>query len=59
MILSQRDGLLDRIKGKLVGAHAYLTKPFKTQEILSLVQALLEERGGELLSTLTAETTHP
>src|SRR5690349_25169359 len=38
VILSGRDGILDRIKGRLVGAHAYLTKPFRTQTILEVVQ---------------------
>lgn len=39
VIVSFRDGVLDRIKGRLVGVHAYLTKPFKTQELLAAVQA--------------------
>lgn len=38
VILSARDGILDRVKGRLVGAHAYLTKPFHTQTILEVVQ---------------------
>ena len=58
VILSQRDGLLDRLKGRLAGAHAYLTKPFKTQEILALVQTLLEGQDGQGISTLTAEAMH-
>ena len=58
VILSGRDGILDRIKGRLVGAHAYLTKPFKTQEILAMVQATLEGREGERLPTSTFEITH-
>ena len=41
VILSKRDGILDRIKGRLVGAHAYVTKPFRTQTILALVEAHL------------------
>lgn len=42
VILSQRDGILDRLKGRLVGAHAYLTKPFKTQQIVAVIRASLE-----------------
>jgi twitching motility two-component system response regulator PilG len=38
VILSARDGILDRVKGRLVGAHAYLTKPFRTQTILEAVR---------------------
>src|SRR5438309_11999441 len=46
VILSGRDGLLDRIKGRLVGAHAYLTKPFRTQTILEIVQMHLGGADG-------------
>ena len=58
VILSARDGILDRIKGRLVGAHAYLTKPFKMHEILAVVQAKLESRGGEGLPLPIATSTH-
>ena len=43
VIVSRRDGILDRLKGRLVGAHAYLTKPFKTAELMTVVQAHLGE----------------
>lgn len=59
VILSQRDGLLDRLKGRLAGAHAYLTKPFKTREILAVVQTLLEDRGSEGFPAVTREATPP
>jgi twitching motility two-component system response regulator PilG len=41
VILSRRDGVLDRLKGRLVGAHAYLTKPFKTDRLLEVIQTIL------------------
>jgi twitching motility two-component system response regulator PilG len=41
VILSRRDGILDRLKGRLVGAHAYLTKPFKTDQLVAVIQASL------------------
>ncbi len=41
VILSRRDGVLDRLKGRLVGAHAYLTKPFKTERALAVIQTAL------------------
>jgi len=41
VIISRRDGVLDRIKGRLAGAHAYVTKPFTTQTIIALVQSHL------------------
>lgn len=46
VILSARDGILNRIKGRLVGAHAYLTKPFRTQTILEVIQMHLKEVNG-------------
>ncbi len=41
VILSRRDGVLDRLKGRLAGASVYLTKPCKTQEIVAVVQTYL------------------
>jgi twitching motility two-component system response regulator PilG len=38
VMLSRRDGIIDRIKARFAGAQAYLTKPFKTQTILETVQ---------------------
>jgi twitching motility two-component system response regulator PilG len=55
VILSGRDGLLDRIKGRLVGAHAYLTKPFRTQTIVEVVQMYLG--GADVCRTI--EPLHP
>ena len=46
VILTGRDGILDRIKGRLVGAHAYITKPFRIQAILEVAQMYLEGTGG-------------
>lgn len=37
VMLSGRDGVLDRLKGRLAGANHYLAKPFTRQTILSLV----------------------
>ncbi len=36
-ILSARDGVLDRLKSRLAGARGHITKPFKIQELLSLL----------------------
>src|SRR5260221_3582514 len=41
VIISRRDGVLDRIKGRLPGAQTYVTKPFTTQTIIALVQSHL------------------
>jgi DNA-binding response OmpR family regulator len=37
VMLSGRDGMLDRLKGRLSGARTYLAKPFKTQELLEVI----------------------
>lgn len=41
VILSQRDGILDRLKGRLAGAHANLIKPFKTDQIVAVIRISL------------------
>lgn len=43
VMLSGRDGLLNRLKGRLAGAHVYLTKPFKQQDVVDVVQTYLGE----------------
>ena len=41
IMLSRRDGMIDRLKGRLAGAKDYITKPFKTQDIISVTQSYL------------------
>jgi twitching motility two-component system response regulator PilG len=41
IMLSRRDGVIDKLKGRLAGAKDYITKPFKTQEIVTLVESYL------------------
>ena len=41
IMLSRRDSVIDRLKGRLAGAKDYITKPFKTQEVVSIVQEQL------------------
>ena len=41
VIISRQDGLIDKLKGKLVGAAAYLTKPLITEDLLSVVKTYL------------------
>ena len=38
VIISRRDGMPDKLKGRLVGANGYLVKPFTMQELVSVVQ---------------------
>lgn len=39
VMLSARDGVLDRLKSRLAGARGYITKPFKIQDLLSVLQS--------------------
>lgn len=41
IMLSSKDGLFDRAKGRLVGADRYLTKPFSRDELIQVVQDVL------------------
>jgi twitching motility two-component system response regulator PilG len=42
VMLSGREGMLDRLKGRLAGAKVYLTKPFRIDEIVMVVRKQLE-----------------
>jgi twitching motility two-component system response regulator PilG len=42
VMLTRRDGIVDRLKGRLAGARAYMTKPFTTQDSVSVTRSLLE-----------------
>ena len=41
IMLPRRDGMIDKLKGRLAGAKDYLTKPFKTQDIISVIESHL------------------
>jgi len=47
IMLSSKDGLFDRAKGRLVGAQLYLSKPFTAEELLAAVRANLPARAGD------------
>jgi len=38
IMLSSRDGLFDRARGRIVGSEQYLTKPFTREELLGAIQ---------------------
>ena len=40
VMLSSKDGLFDRARGRIVGSEQYLTKPFTKDELLSAIQQL-------------------
>jgi twitching motility two-component system response regulator PilG len=37
-MLSSKDGLFDRARGRIVGSEHYLTKPFTKDELLSAIE---------------------
>lgn len=39
IMLSSKDGVFDRARGRIVGSDQYLTKPFTKAELLAAVQA--------------------
>jgi twitching motility two-component system response regulator PilG len=39
VMLSSKDGLFDRARGRIVGSEHYLTKPFTKDELLGAIQA--------------------
>ena len=41
VMLSGRDGVIDRLKGRLAGAKDYLTKPFRTQDVMTVIHSHL------------------
>jgi DNA-binding response OmpR family regulator len=45
VMISSRQGILDRLKGRLAGASVYLVKPLTPQQILAVVQ---QHPGGEV-----------
>ncbi|MCK5538662.1 MAG: twitching motility response regulator PilG [Gammaproteobacteria bacterium] len=41
IMLSSKDGLFDRARGRIVGAERYLTKPFTKDELLKAIEPYL------------------
>ncbi|WP_414704392.1 twitching motility response regulator PilG [Pseudomonas sp. UBA4194] len=39
VMLSSRDGLFDKAKGRIVGSDQFLTKPFSKEELLAAIRA--------------------
>jgi twitching motility two-component system response regulator PilG len=42
IMLSGKDGLFDRMRGKLAGSTEYITKPFDSSELVAIVKRHLE-----------------
>ena len=43
IMLSSKDGLFDKAKGRIVGSDQYLTKPFSRDELLSAIRDHIQE----------------
>ena len=50
IMLSSKDGLFDKAKGRIVGADDYLTKPFSPRELVARIKALIRRRSPELVN---------
>lgn len=51
VMLTGRDGIIDKMRGRMVGANDYLTKPCKAQELLTVIE--------EQLSVKTTQSRQP
>jgi twitching motility two-component system response regulator PilG len=47
IMLSSKDGLFDRAKGRVVGAEQYLTKPFTRDDLLGAIRQYLLENNQD------------
>jgi len=47
IMLSSKDGLFDRARGRMVGSDEYLTKPFTKESLLRTVGAHSRHKGAE------------
>ena len=43
IMLSSKDGLFDKARGRVVGAEQYLTKPFTRDELLSAIRQFVPQ----------------
>ena len=47
IMLSSKDGLFDRARGRVVGADAYLTKPFTRDDLLGTIERYSGDTGEQ------------
>lgn len=61
IILSGNDGMVDRVRAKLVGATDFISKPFEDQQLLSITQKYLNpiDEKGDRSSTAAAPPDPP
>ncbi len=46
VMLSSKDGLFDRARGRMVGSDQYLTKPFTKESLISAVESFADQRAN-------------
>jgi twitching motility two-component system response regulator PilG len=56
IMLSSKDGVFDKARGKMVGAEAYLTKPFTKDQLL---QAVDQYRHASTSAFTSTPAAHP
>ena len=44
IMLSSKDGLFERARGRIVGAEHYMTKPFTREELLNTIKAYVLDK---------------
>ncbi|MCG9893512.1 MAG: response regulator [Thermosynechococcaceae cyanobacterium MS004] len=49
VMLTGREGIIDRVRARMAGCTAYLTKPFNPKELLELVQKLAQSQPASSL----------
>ncbi|MEZ5530702.1 MAG: response regulator [Porticoccaceae bacterium] len=54
IMLSSKDGLFDKAKGRIVGADDYLTKPFSKAELFEALEKFAIRNDGEAVSDVFA-----
>ena len=45
IMLSSKDGLFDKARGRIVGSEQYLTKPFTREELLGAIRRHVDLKG--------------
>jgi twitching motility two-component system response regulator PilG len=55
IMLTSRDGMFSHIRGRMAGATMYLTKPFKTQELVEIINRFLKPQEDQTYPTYRSQ----